>query len=159
MTLLGSFATVVLHVCHKPVCLASISSLRALANSRSAFSSPTSPTTPSAAYQLSFANTYPITVTATRGPGASRFLSIPKIHDKRPDLQRKAKGWVRKPKKHKHKNTRSPCEKHAFSVSRFLALFGLDLGFSAEPRWMGRPLAERGFALRGPQSRAGAPPA
>lgn len=102
-----------------------------LANSRSGFSSPTSPTTPSAVYQLSFAHTYPITVTATRGPGASRFLSIPKIHDKWPDLQRKAKGWVRKPKKQKHKKNRSPCEKHAFSVSLSLALFSLDLGLSA----------------------------
>lgn len=118
-----SFFAVVLHLCHKPVCLASIPSLRVLANSRSGFSSPASPTTPSAAYQLSFANTYPVTATAAQGAGAARFISTPKIHDKWPDLQRKSKGWERKPKKKKRRNNCSPCEKHALNLSLFFGFF------------------------------------
>lgn len=74
-----SFFAVVLHLCHKPVCLASIPSLRVLANSRSGFSSPASPTTPSAAYQLSFANTYPVTATAAQGLGLPGLFPFPEF--------------------------------------------------------------------------------
>lgn len=77
---------------------------------------------------------------ATRGPGASRFLSTLEIHVKWPDLQRKAKGWVRKPKKQKPWNNRSPCEKHALNLSLFLACFSLDLDWAGHRGpWQSEP--------------------
>lgn len=63
-----------------------------LASGRGGFSSPAFPTILIATEELPFANAYPITVTAAQQAKVSRFISIPKIHDKYSDFQRKAKG-------------------------------------------------------------------